>query len=350
MLICAGVLVALLLLEIGVRIFAKPVYPILRTDKSVGTIMESDVRKYLWHNESQKEVLVITNSLGYVGPERTATTSALRVALLGDSTTASIEVDYFRSFSYLLEQSINTARSTREKPVEIMNYGIGGTGTFLQYQRYKKHVAPYHPDYVILMFSDNDFTDNLNKVNYDPEHYEESTSRNVFWKDFLLRFQLPKFVFVKLQHNISFLRLLNTLGLYEFNEYTKKALTEGESAVENDPAYYNFTFDLIKRLRDRVEADGGKFVVIQAIIPKMKNMDEWRVVPQYRALEEFLNEERIPLVVLGLKPAHTIVSEFPDTSICINLNCTGHLNERGHQLMARLLYPEFRRILYSTPY
>ena len=204
-LVLGSLILTLILLEGVAQIATKPVYPILRTDSAVGTIMEPNVRKYLWHDEAQKEVLVITNDLGYVGTSLPETsTNTLRIALLGDSTTASIEVDYFNSYPFLLEQTLNTSRPVTEKPVRIWNYGVGGTGTFLQYQRYKKHVAPYNPDYVALMFSENDYSDNLNKIQFDPEKYEEAKTRNIFWKNFLLKWQLPKFIFVKLQHNTNY--------------------------------------------------------------------------------------------------------------------------------------------------
>lgn len=349
-LVIMSLVVSLLLLEGIVRLLTKPVYPILRTDASVGTLMERNVRRYIWHDEAQKEVLVLTNGLGYVGtdlPEANAT-NTIRVALLGDSTTASIEVDYFRAYPYLLEQSLNITRTASEKPVRIWNYGIGGSGTFLEYQRYKRDVAPYHPNTVVLMFSDNDFTDNLNKINFDPEHYAEDTTRHVGLKSFLLRWQLPKFIFGRLQHNIGFLRFLSKLGLYEFNEYTQKAITQGAQAVQQDPAYYNFTFDLIKRLRDHVEADGATFVVIGTMFPKEGTLEDWRKIEQNRRLQDFLQTEHIRFILPGLTPYPSLTNEHLDPKECINWNCNGHLNEKGHLVMSRLLYPIFRDMLYPT--
>lgn len=344
-LMLVSIFVVLAVLEVAVRIFTKPVYPILRTDPDIGTIMKPNVREYVWHNEPQKEVLVLTNSLGFVGDHTPdpAATNTTRIALLGDSTTASIEVDYFHAFPFLLQETLNAARPLDRKTVEVLNYGVGGTGTFLQYERYKKFVAPYHPKYVVVVFSENDFSDNLNKIQFDPENYGEAVSRNPGLKDFILQFQLPKLIFGKLQHNIYFLRLLNKLGLYELNQYSEKTVQGG--SVTDAPEYYSFTFELLKRLRDRVESDGSNFLVILPTPPKAEIMEEWRKNESNRRLEEFFNKEHIQFLVPDYGVFAEEVMRQYDVD-CVNWNCNGHMNEYGHQAMTQALFPYFYKMLF----
>jgi lysophospholipase L1-like esterase len=327
---------ALLVCELFLRLFTKEVYPILQTDTEVGTIHKPNIDRKIWNDEAGRETHVRTNSLGYIGADRPLDKNAdtVRIALLGDSMVESLQVDHDAAFPVLLDRALNDRRPNG-KGAEVMNYGVGGAGTFLEYQTYKKNVAPYHPDIVILFLHSNDFADNMNKINFDPERYAEDPARRPALKSFLLRFQLPKFIFVRLQRSTAFLQFLDTLGLYEFNEYTKKAREAGPESVIADPQYYSFTFELIERMRERAEGDGARFVLLK--MPDEYEYTErgrWETLEENAKIAEFAKEKDIEY----FNPASLMHEAKQKEGVCLTFSCGGHMNESGHRALAEILY------------
>jgi carbamoyltransferase len=261
----------LLVLEVGVRIFTKPVFPILQSDPDVGTIHKKNFKGEVWNDESKSYNYIVTNSLGYIGEEYPVKKpyGSYRIALFGDSATEAVQVDYFKNFASQLENALNASAAGENdniKKFEVMNFGVGGTAAFLQYQAFVKKAEQFNPDLVVVMFgTGNDFLDNMAKIGFDLENYRETSNRSHYLKSFLLKFRLPKYVFTKAQKNIFFLTFLDKLGLYEMNEYRKKQFVSGELSAMEDEKYYSYTFDILKKFRQRAENAGSRFAVF--IVP-----------------------------------------------------------------------------------
>lgn len=79
-----------------------------------------------------------------------------RVALLGDSLTAGLQVEESSHVRALLEGALNA-----ERPAEVLNFGIPGTGPVNELGVYRSFVVRFRPHVVVLgIYTDNDFTDN----------------------------------------------------------------------------------------------------------------------------------------------------------------------------------------------
>ncbi len=337
--ILLSLIVALLIAEVFVRLFTKPVYPILRTDEKVGTIHKPNVQEYLWNEESGKEQFIITNSLGYIGEqEPSEPKNGLRIALIGDSFTEGLQVDSYETFPYILENTLTTTLGSTT-PVTVYNYGVGGTATFLQILRYREHIRPYDMDVVGLIFGQNDFEDNMNKIHFDIDNYEGNSERSVGLKQVLLKFALPKFIFKQLMSEVWFLKLLNAFGLYELNERTLTKVSEGPLALMEDPQYYSFTFDLIRKMKKEVEADGATFFVFFNTIIKTDTSES--SYASYQALKSFLEEENIRYIETGID----LEKPHGREGHCLTFKCSGHLNSYGHRAYAQILYPPLLEML-----
>jgi hypothetical protein len=85
-----------------------------------------------------------------VGPTRSdqlnGSNARRRVALLGDSYVFG-ETEFERTWGRQLEQSLGDGR-------QVLNFGVPGYGLGQIYLRYQKDVRPFHPDVVIVGFSD----------------------------------------------------------------------------------------------------------------------------------------------------------------------------------------------------
>ncbi len=102
--------------------------------------------------------LVRINSTGFHDAEhaRDAAPGTLRVLAVGDSFTAAIHVAVERGWTQTLERELGGKLG---RPVEVINLGIGGTGTETHLRLLEQYVPVYRPDVVVLAFYRNDVRD-----------------------------------------------------------------------------------------------------------------------------------------------------------------------------------------------
>lgn len=90
--------------------------------------------------------------------------NTFRIAVLGDSFTQSMHVDYTESFPYRLQESLNTC-SAISKTVEVLNFGISGFSNVQELLSYRHRARNFEPDIVLLVFhSANDLRNNYRKL------------------------------------------------------------------------------------------------------------------------------------------------------------------------------------------
>jgi hypothetical protein len=92
-----------------------------------------------------------------------------RIGLFGDSFTFGEGVQNNESYPKILEELLNGARSPHGegKAIEVLNFGIGKTGTSHQLALYQTEGTKYQLDLVIVgFFAGNDFSDNWSGVFY----------------------------------------------------------------------------------------------------------------------------------------------------------------------------------------
>jgi len=343
-----SIIFILVILEIAVRIFTKPVYPILRTDRRVGTIHQKNFSGQIWNEESKSWNYIKTNSLGYLGEEvkREKPAESIRIAVLGDSMTEGLQVDYYNNFVSKLNTALSLDNGEGEKRFEILNFGVGGSGTFLQYQTYKNNIIPLNPEAVFVVFSSNDYSDNLNKSSFDLENYAGEKTRRIWLKDFLLKFQLPKFSFVKLQYNLFFLEILNKFGLYELSDNLRD-YRRGFNITESQEDY-EYTFSIIRKFKELCQINNTEFVMIVMPLERdYQEKDKWQSNNGIVKMIEFLEKEQIKY----LNPCPALYEARKKYSVeeCFNFGCqAGHLTELGHQEFAKILYQYIKDLLYNN--
>jgi lysophospholipase L1-like esterase len=334
------VVVTLAYWEMGVRVIGKTAFPLLRTDPEVGSIHVKNYSGLAWDALSARKNYIHTNSIGYVGDDVAflKPTSTIRIAMLGDSGLAALQVDYYNNFTRLLENALNTSGVCAPKHFEVMNFGVGSAGTFTEYQTYKKKIAQFHPDYVFVLFTGNDYDDNMLKSGFDLEHYAEER-KSVGLKEFLLQFELPKFIFHKLLANKTFIGTLRIVGIIEGDTTKRQDVLANEPApasASSTQRYYAYTFDILSKFDDIVTADGARFGVI--IFPSEQTDYEqkgaWKSNAHVTKLIEFLASSSIPY----FNPADQLALVRSRYGACLNFDCSSHFNEEGHRAMAKILY------------
>jgi hypothetical protein len=162
------------LLEITVRLFFPTSDFLWQWDSRIGMRLVPGMR-----GRSVKpgifDVEVNVNSAGFRDREHPVDkpTGTKRIVLLGDSFVEAIQVPFEQSITAQLEDQLN--RTTGH--IEVINFGVSGTGTARQYLALREYGLRYKPDVVLLFFVGNDFSDNSRRLqgrSYVP--YPEVTS------------------------------------------------------------------------------------------------------------------------------------------------------------------------------
>lgn len=266
LIICLGVL------ELLVRFLPqeKPL-DILTGDEKINLIYKKDLNEQIPAENGQGTVLFVTNDLGFVGQNwsEEKNSSTLRIANLGDSFTAAAAVPYQNNYVSRLGQDL---AAKLNRPVESLNFGVGGQGTKEALSTYQNYAKNYNPDLVILWFYlGNDFTNNLEVAGNSQTANQTSTANPGLIKKILSHSALADLVkkaitrsdFIK-ETILAAARLAGLeskvyqLILPQVPLELKLIYTDDQN---NDLAV-NQTKEYLKELKAAVAADGKKFALV----------------------------------------------------------------------------------------
>jgi lysophospholipase L1-like esterase len=324
--------------EAGVRIMAPLENFRMIYDKDVETVHEKNFSGEVLNLESNRKNYIVTNNMGFISnnSEPDLSSSTLRIAVLGGSMVEGWEVNYNQVFTNLLQESLNTSNACN-KNIQVMNFGKSGASTFIEYQVYKKFVSHLKPNLVILAFSVNDnycdYDINLNYEKFDVENFSAPT---FFFRDVLSKSELIKRTIIKLSTNNYFHIIFKKFGIIQ--EANQDYGVGKISGVMKKPAnYYTYTFDLIRKLKQKTTRDGAELLVL--VLPNLSDyekFDNWKNDQNFVSLIDFLNHEG----VAAINPSNDLVLAKNKLGRCLTFNadCIGHLNEDGHRSIAKILY------------
>jgi len=111
------------------------------------------------------------NSHGYRDRDRALSKppGVYRIAALGDSYTEARQVPMDKTFTSLAEDELNRNHSLGERQVEVLNFGIGGIGTAQELIQLRERVWKFDPDMIVLQFyAGNDLFNNYRALNVSP--------------------------------------------------------------------------------------------------------------------------------------------------------------------------------------
>jgi lysophospholipase L1-like esterase len=175
MLVVTGIISAVLIVEIGLRILKPPQLSITHapciyeTDNRLGYRYIPQATGWLYRYFEIDNTVKI-NSLGFHDVEHNPAEidEATRILVVGDSFTAALEVDTAQGWTQTLQQQLQQSGY----PVEVINLGLDGTGTDVHLALLKEYLPIFQPDLVILAFYKNDIED-LKSKRYYRECYKD---------------------------------------------------------------------------------------------------------------------------------------------------------------------------------
>lgn len=141
-------------LELGLRLYSAFFFPkMMVLDDQLGWKHAANVAK-VFTNETGAEIRIVQNAHGQRGKfyDFARTPGNDRILVLGDSFAEGGEVSEADLFSARLE--------SRYPRLEVVNTGVSGYGTVQEYLYLVSAGWKFHPDRVLLLFYENDLTDN----------------------------------------------------------------------------------------------------------------------------------------------------------------------------------------------
>jgi len=150
--------VVLLIVEVALRIvgYAAPAW--YQLDTRLGWTLKR--HKHGWHFAGGERIAIYINSAEMRDREHPLDKpdGVYRIAVLGDEYSEAFDVPIQRTWWWQLPRALQACAPSR--PVEVLNFAVGGYGTAQELVMLQTTAVRYQPDLVLLQFAPNDVMDN----------------------------------------------------------------------------------------------------------------------------------------------------------------------------------------------
>ncbi|MEB3339392.1 SGNH/GDSL hydrolase family protein [Okeania sp.] len=379
--IFASLFVAVAIAEIGVRIAGleglkkKPetthaeFYPTFYTIPHPVRGWEYRANVSGWSTNEGKAYLEF-NSHGLRGPEITKAKpeNTLRIAVLGDSFTAAVQVSYQQTFVAVMQKELEQCTNLKGKKVEVINFGVDGYGTAQQLLTLREKVWDFQPDIVLLAFyNGNDVTDNYREL--EDNHYRPFFVYKNGKLELDLSFsklptsQANRYMITTvdklptwLVNNIRILQIIKKVEVDQKKRYAARHFETIQANIFREPPNsdwqeaWKITDELIGIMAKEVQEKGAEFKIATVMNDMQINPDrQWRegyakimnIQDWYYPTKRLQNlgETHNFSVIDLIKPFDDYVQKNP---VCVHgfkntKMCTGHWNATGHKLAGEII-------------
>jgi hypothetical protein len=150
-LVLFGLLVAFVVAEIGLRLAGVSYPSLIDLDPDIGRSYIPGARG--WYAKEGRSYVQI-NSDGLRDQEHSLSKpgGVVRIAVLGDSMAAALEVPMEQTFWKRMEKQLAGCPAIEGQGVEVINFGVGGFATSHALLMLRKKALRYDPDVVLLAF------------------------------------------------------------------------------------------------------------------------------------------------------------------------------------------------------
>jgi hypothetical protein len=359
-LLAATIVAILLVAEVATRLFTRTQPPLFENHPVLGKTFVPGLVTTRRIGESRRNVDFRFNHEGFRDPERPERkpSGVRRVAVLGDSMIAAMQVDEEETLVRLLERQLQA--SVPEVTWEVMNFGISGAGPGQALVVYREVARRYDPDLVLFAFFvgndlgdvSRELTSNKHRIYFrldDAGRLAQipnsvTRSRVTTWLNRHSRF----YVWQKVRVDKMRADAREALDMLA----TGKLVYDTRPEAEVERAW-DLLESLIEELEREVAADGAAFAV--AVLPAAEQVldERWQAIldiagPARERLAQDNPERRVRTIgeahgvaVVTLldafraaAPRHSLA--YPDE--WLHFNGDGHFNEAGHRVAAGELH------------
>ncbi|HEY4492157.1 MAG TPA: SGNH/GDSL hydrolase family protein [Acidobacteriota bacterium] len=348
-----GILFALLLGEMILRIFDYQGISLMKKDRALGQIYKPNPHANVYSEESDQFIPIRINSMGFRDHDHSfGRSDKKRMVILGDSFGAGFSVRFEDTFPQQCEKYLNEHSPSQW---EVINLSVAGFGTAQEMLAYREMGRKFHPDVVVLFFfPGNDISDNSSELSTNPRIYFTLDDKGNLVQEpgGRLRSEASSFL-----NDHSRLYLWQKVQMKKLENYYKYK-------VRLNPAYHAFlanydkktmrawqiTEKLLASLAGIAAGESTTFLVVaipfpDAIYPQWwsetlaasppMRKEMWDLSKPERLLALFCRQNKIAFY----SPADTFRAEAAQTYYFKH----GHFNKAGHARIGQLLAEQILR-------
>jgi hypothetical protein len=326
------VCVTLVVMEVVIRVFFPRTHfavTVNTWDRVVGTRHIPGARGFVKCGAYEMDLIINSKGLRdrefpYAKPPGTK-----RILCLGGSFTAGYGVDCEQTFAKVLEGLLNGDSDTLAV-WEVLNGGVGSTGTAHQLAYFTTEGYKYQPDIVLLCFSqDTDYWDNVRAGLYSIED------------GILVKHDAPYTSARRVQQVVKYIPFYNTLfarshllnlvksrvARHHYRDLASR-IEASDDERSLDAAEEELTRRLLVALKEAAEAGGGRLVILAVPLP-----GTYDYYDETLALLEYM--DGLGAHFVDVSPA---LRAGAARGLTINYPGDLHWTVDGHRLVARALY------------
>jgi hypothetical protein len=386
LLIAVGIFMALLIVEVALRVSGFTYFNPYIVDQDVGYSLRPNAEGW-WKREGLTYVKI--SSQGFRDREHPIAKppDTLRIAVLGDSFAEALQVPQENAFWSVMEQRVRQCPPAASRKVEVLNFGVSGFSTARELILLRKRVWQYSPDVIVLLVTTaNDIRDNsraLSEYAKQPVPYFVFRDNKLILDDSVLEARNRSLTFRFQQSWIG--RSYNwvrdhtrVLGLiYAAREAYHSPAQESDGrkhpGISGEPGLdsevfrepinsdwaeaWRVTERLIVEMRDEVRAKGAKFLVVTGSVGiqvRPHDATQQAYLKTLGVSDLFYPDRRIK--ALGDKEGFNVLNLAPALDEYANRNQVflhgtgddkgrGHWNEVGHRLVGERLAVELCKVV-----
>lgn len=361
-----SIMLSFVIVELLARTFLPKPENLQKLEASNVYIHENIPNSSYRHISEESGLLQITfNSFGYRDAEfkTEKDPNTIRIAVLGDSFEEAIQVKPTDRWPTILSENLSTALG---RPVESYNFGISGYGTDQEWLELKNKIWQFHPNLVILAFSQNDLGDvyknklvivkNGQPFPNPPENQISGNSLGKFVRKMYL-YQYLGSVLSKNPISATVFEKIRTkvFGFSEDKRYllSDAQLTNGPfEVIASQPnqtdevkSSWQIIEAILKDMKKNTEEHNAKFLITTNITaPEVSPTDWEKLVNQYH-IDPTSKANQISLNLLKICADLKIDCSDPLPAVQDYVNNVGnihspldpHYNMEGHNLIATQL-------------
>ncbi len=268
----------------------------------------------------------------------------LRILVVGDSFTAGFNVRYEYNYARQLERMMKKDNIS----VDMMVAGTPSWDTSTEVKFLERVGLDFKPDIVIIQYYGNDVETNyLRKIFIleDGNLIDNTPISITFRKRMIFYLTSKSALFKRIYDFLTYTPYIKTLTLTLIEghppEYSDKECNYCNLFIENPDVIYSNGYNLTYKLLQKFSNMGKiqRFIPVLLIIPLKEQVydEDWNKFASYSMIRD-LNEKRI----IKNSPKDILVinaySYFANYNESIYFPNDIHLNEKGHAILAEILY------------
>ena len=169
LLITLGVVAALLIAEVFLRLIGYSTGNFFRRDDVIGATHRPGAEGW-WTREGRDYIRINSDGLRDREHAITKPANTFRIAVLGDSFAEAFQLPMQKAFWSIMESKLRSCAALSNQNVEVINFGVSGYGTAQELLTLREKVWKYDPDVVLLaVYTGNDLSDNSRALKGDGE-------------------------------------------------------------------------------------------------------------------------------------------------------------------------------------